>query len=396
MLVLLVSLLVVDPVAELSTWLKQPERPALNQQMWSRVPLTRAQAEAAKDLIVTDSMTKLRTERAEEWKQRELKLGELKMPFHYTVFGEKPAGGRSLYISLHGGGNSGKRVNDQQWKNQQRLYKPQEGVYLSPRAPKDDWNMWFQDHMEAFYARLIEDAVLFEDVDINRVYLMGYSAGGDGVFRLATWYADRWAAASMMAGHPGDVKPDNLRNLPFSLYMGGQDSAYERNKRAEEWKVKLAKIKESDPAGYPHEVVIFPEYKHWMQGKDAVAVPWMAKQRRQPTPSKVVWDQPHTGSWYWLTGAQVTEGQRKMARVVAELKAQEIRLQCENLDKLTLRLRDEMLDLEKPVTILWGYDVVFTGKVDRTIESLHASWQARHDTSLIFPAALTVSRPESK
>ena len=41
-------------------------------------------------------------------------------------------------------------------------------------------------------------AIVFEDVDPNRVYLLGYSAGGDGVYQLAPRMADRFAAASMM------------------------------------------------------------------------------------------------------------------------------------------------------------------------------------------------------
>ena len=79
---------------------------------------------------------------------------------------------------------------------------------------------------------MIENYVVTRGVNPNRIYLMGYSAGGDGVYQLAPRMADRWAAASMMAGHPNDAKPDNLRNLPFGLFMGGKDGAYNRNKVA--------------------------------------------------------------------------------------------------------------------------------------------------------------------
>ncbi len=63
----------------------------------------------------------------------------------------------------------------------------------------------------------------------SRVYILGYSAGGDGVYNLATRLSDRFAtAAAMMVGHPGDAKIENLRNLPFALYMGADDTAYNR------------------------------------------------------------------------------------------------------------------------------------------------------------------------
>ena len=48
--------------------------------------------------------------------------GDLEMPFEYFVYGDKPKDGRSLFISMHGGGNTPKRVNDSQWENQKRLH----------------------------------------------------------------------------------------------------------------------------------------------------------------------------------------------------------------------------------------------------------------------------------
>jgi len=50
-----------------------------------------------------------------------LEIGELKMSFYYETFGQKPLDGRSIYIALHGGGETKAAVNDQQYKNQQHL-----------------------------------------------------------------------------------------------------------------------------------------------------------------------------------------------------------------------------------------------------------------------------------
>jgi predicted peptidase len=61
------------------------------------------------------------------------------------------------------------------------------------------------------------------------VYILGYSAGGDGIYYLGPRLADYLAAASMMAGHPNNASPLNLRNIGFSIYMGENDSAYDRN-----------------------------------------------------------------------------------------------------------------------------------------------------------------------
>ena len=79
-------------------------------------------------------------------------------------------------------------------------------------------------------------------------------------------------AAAMMAGHPNETRPDGLRNLPFTLHMGGEDGAYNRNGIARQWKKSLAELAASDEGGYPHEVVIHEGKGHWMEREDAVAV----------------------------------------------------------------------------------------------------------------------------
>ena len=184
--------------------------------------LTKSEAETAAAELWGNRREALRAERAAEMEASLITLGDKSMPFWFKVFGEQPEGGRSLFISMHGGGGAPTRVNDQQYENQKRLYKPAEGVYLVPRAPTDAWNLWHQSHIDDFFDRLITNMVVFENVNPDRVYVMGYSAGGDGVYQLAPRMADRWAAASMMAGHPNETQPDGLRNIGFTLHMGGR------------------------------------------------------------------------------------------------------------------------------------------------------------------------------
>ena len=156
-------------------------------------------------------------------KAKRIELDGRTMKFDLKIFGEKPAAGYSLFISMHGGGGAPPQVNEKQWINQLRLgdaYLPKEGVYLTPRAPTDTWNLWHQGHIDAFFDRIIENLIVLEGINANRVFLMGYSAGGDGVYQLAPRMADRLAAASMMAGHPNGVPLLSLRNVPFALQVG--------------------------------------------------------------------------------------------------------------------------------------------------------------------------------
>ena len=202
------------------------------EQPFAQQELNRDQADEISRLIWNDRFQRLKIERKDEWHDRVIQLADLKMKFEYRTFGEKPDNGRSLYISLHGGGDTATRVNDQQWNNQIGLYQPEEGIYLAPRAPNDAWNMWHQSHIDAFFSRIIQDAILFEHVNSNRVYLMGYSAGGDGVYQLAPRMADSLAAAAMMAGHPNDASPLGLRNIGFTIHVGGMDRSIARIERS--------------------------------------------------------------------------------------------------------------------------------------------------------------------
>ena len=249
-------------------------------------PLSKEEAKQKVEQLTKTYLQKIRDRRRSEWEGKSITIGDYEMKFDFRVFGDKPENGRSLFISMHGGGAAPERVNEQQWKNQIGLYKPAEGIYLAPRAPTDTWNMWHQEHIDQFFARIIEDAIAIEDVDPNRVYLLGYSAGGDGVYQMAPRMADQFAAAAMMAGHPNGASGVNLRNIGFTIHMGGKDGAYKRNKIAAQWKEKLAKLQKADPKGYQHEVTIHPEHGHWMKHDDAVAIPWMEKFTRDPIPQK--------------------------------------------------------------------------------------------------------------
>lgn len=364
---------------------------------FATVPLTKADAAAARELLVKAHAAIIRKDRAAEVKDKVLKDGTLEMPFAYTTFGEKPVGGRSLWISLHGGGNAAKQVNDKQWENQKKLYTVEEGVYLAPRAPTNTWNLWHEAHIDRLFTRLIEDLVVHEEVNPDRVYVLGYSAGGDGVYQIAPRMADRWAAAAMMAGHPNGVSMLSLRNVPFALQVGGNDSAYNRNKVGQEYGEKLDALRKDDPKGYEHFVKIHEGKGHWMNLEDKAALPWMAKFTRNPVPEKVVWKQtgtPHERS-YWLA---VPPGEAKGdSLVVATRTGQTIDItSVEKVAKLLIRLDDRMADLDQPVKVTHAGKEVYAGVPPRTIGVMARTLVGRGDPRLVFDAEVAVDLPAGK
>lgn len=306
------------------------------------------------------------------------------------TFGKAEDGKRSLWISMHGGGGAPARVNDQQWQNQIRLYAPKEGIVVAPRAPTNTWNLWHEGHIDDLFDTLIAEFVMLRGVDPDRVYVMGYSAGGDGVYQLAPRMADRFAAAAMMAGHPNDANPRGLRNLPFMIFMGGKDAAYKRNEVAKQWGEKLAALQKDDADGYPHKVTIYPELGHWMNRKDAEALPWMAKRTRTPWPKRVVWHQSGRthDRFYWLAVPKGTGA--KGHEVVATVDGQRIDITAKGPTKLTLRLSDALLDLDKPVEIRAQGKTVFEGRVKRSVGALWKSLQQRADPRTAASAEISI------
>ncbi|MCR4603839.1 MAG: alpha/beta hydrolase [Prevotella sp.] len=357
--------------------------------------LTAKEETIARQQLFTAWKDSVRTALEPSYLTKMLRIGGDSMKLAWTVYDSKPADGYALYISLHGGGGAPSQVNDSQWENQQRLYKPQHAVYLCPRGISDTWDLHFRPQSDDFYRQVIMMMVAYCDVNPDKVYLMGYSAGGDGVWRLAPRMADSWAAASMMAGHPGDVSLVNLRNLPFMIWCGEQDAAYDRNRQCEHRIAEMDSLHQDDRDGYLFEGHMQQGKGHWMDLTDVAAVPWMARHRRHAYPKKIVWLQtevtkPH---FYWISAPE--EELQKGKEVRAEIDGNTITITKCDYSMLTISLNDQLVDLDKPVTVRYQGKKVFKGKVKRLRSTLRHTLYARNDPSYMFPSQLQVLLPRS-
>jgi pimeloyl-ACP methyl ester carboxylesterase len=240
--------------------------------------------------------------------------------------------------------------------------------------------------------RLIADMVLQRGVDPNRVYLIGYSAGGDGVYQLAPRMADRFAAATMCAGHPNRVTPEGLRNLPFFLYMGGEDSAFHRNEVVREFSAKMDALELADPKGYAHRLTVYPGLAHNMQGREAEVIPRMSCLERVPWPKRVVWlendDFVHS-RFYWLERA--AEASRPDEIYAVHVQGQTVTIETPTSGKLILRLSDKLLDLDQPIRVAAGGRSIYEGQVHRSFATILQSLQERNDPDTVATARLPLS-----
>jgi len=355
----------------------------------AHTPLTAAQARQAGELLWQGRRAELQLERRAELDAGVIELDGKRLRFTTKRFGTPPPTGPSLWISLHGGGGAPPEVNDKQWQNQQRLYELEEGIYVAPRAPTDTWNLWHEAHVDPLLSRLIENFIALEGVDANRVYLLGYSAGGDGVYQLAPRLADRFAGAAMMAGHPNETRPDGLAALPFALHMGALDSAYQRNTVAADWQRQLDALAAEHPGSYPHQVVLHADKGHWMDRLDAAALPWLAAHARNTSPRHLVWlqDDVTHERLHWLATRSPKPGTRIQARVTGQ--RIELTTTGEPTD-IRLLLGDSLLDLDQPVEVRLDGKLAHSAKLDRTIATLLDSLASRADPHLLASTELAL------
>ncbi len=384
----------VDIIAALSEFLAQAPRPDIDQFPHALNALSREDADVVTELIWNDYAQWARNTYLDDVVANRVTAEDVQMRYACYIHGEKPAAGWDLYISLHGGGGAPTAVNDEQWLNQQDLYNGtntlDHALYCAPRAPSDTWNMWFRNPLDALFDRMISNLVIMAEVNPNRVYLMGYSAGGDGLYRLAPRMADRWAAAAMMAGHPGGESPYGLRNIGFALHMGELDSAYNRNGEARRWKSELEALRAAEgPSAnaYAHQAVIHADTGHWMDFQDAMAIPFMADFTRNPWPTRIHWHQSGRTHkrFYWLKN----HDPQANVRMTAEHVDGQIQLSASAPVTLSLLLNDVLVDLDQPLVVVdAGGNQIYSGTVARTVKTIYETVWARGDKAMAASAEL--------
>lgn len=350
------------------------------------------QADSLAQLYYTQAIQSYVAQIEDDWNSNRLKNDGYEMPFEYFINGDLPDGGYPLYISLHGGGETSAEINDEQWENQKTLYGTVDGIYFVPRSPTDTWNMWHQEYMEDFLFQIVTYSVARLNANPSRVYLLGYSAGGDGVYNLASRMSDRFGAAAMMAGHPGDAEIENLRNLPFAIYVGENDTAYNRAGLAYEWAMAYEKLHEEDPYGFEYYINIYPDTGHWMNGYDREAIGWLSQHVRIATSNRVVWIQDdvlHTHK-HNLEVEAPKQGDRVEEYI--DFQSNTIYIYTEDYDEVTIWLDDYIANLDEPVVIMLNDQEVFNGMVTREEQNIIDSVNDRLDPAYIYWGKVTATR----
>ena len=351
--------------------------------------LSKLESQRVEKKLYTDFKKSILLKRDSEMKARLIKINNREIKFDIKFFGKKSEQGWSLFFSLHGGGGEPKSENDRLWIRHKTLYELENGILFTPRSPTNTWNMWHQSHVDTFFNRIIQNMIAFHDVDPNKIYLMGRSAGGDGVYQLAPRMADRFAAAAMSAGHPNEASPLGLRNLPFTIHVGENDNLYNRNKVAIDWGDQLKVLQKNDPKGYVHFVKIYKGKPHWMNNLEASALIWMSDFIRNPYPGKIIWRQDDVlhKRFYWLKNINPSVGDL----IEAEISGQVININSSTVSSIIIQLNDNLIDMDKKVVVKYRGKNLYNGYVSRNENIIKDSILEYGDPQSIYYGQIFIS-----
>ncbi|MDH3592691.1 MAG: alpha/beta hydrolase-fold protein [Planctomycetota bacterium] len=319
----------------------------------------------------------------------------------YIVTGGNGRGG--LVIALHGGGE-GQGDAGGAASTFGGIASKFKCVCIAPEVLEKTERGWTTSGTEEFVLELIEAAKRTWKVPHDRVYIVGHSMGGFGSWTLGAHHADLFAGAAPYAGGPVPITEGgakygkvtglqtgvipSLRNLPLHIYQSLDDKNVPpdanvfANKMLIEWK--------KDYGGYNYKYVEVDGRGHGAPpGGHVVGFKWIYQFKRDSRPKHILW-QPvlsYKRMFYWI------HWQTPMPETLVEMKVigpNKISMDIEGHEKTGFRiyLDSELVDLDKEVTVVEADEVVFKGKVKRTLKTMLMTAAVKYDSDNIFPAQI--------
>ena len=367
--------------------------------------------------LLTDSLSKANVT---TWTLPDSLEPNAKMNFYLGVKGDMPKDGYPVFLYLHGSG-----PREHEWANGLRLAKMfQDGpsMYIVPQIPQEGaWYRWWQRSKQWTWERILRILMSMPEVDKNRIYVFGISEGGYGSQRLASFYADYWAAAGPMAGGEPLINApvENLGNVPLSFLTGDKDYMFYRHLLTKTTGEKLDSMQRLFPNEYKHRVELIPDKGHSIDYTPTT--PWLAQHKRNAQPRHFIWenlemDGLKRNAFYNLQVLEETDAYRTRYEFTAnadnsiDIKVDGVKYNATWKDPhwgidmlfskdltpaqhghLRIFLSDQLVDLKKKVTVRINGKQVFCGKVKSSKTTRKLSQELWGDPMRDFKHAVEVN-----
>ena len=308
-------------------------------------------------------------------------------------------GKKGIFIGLHGGGPGvgNGRTAQSMWGA--ATGKGLIGVFPTANLP-DRETTWQHPDVENFVLAIVKELKRTFKIDTNRIYVAGHSLGGSGAYHIGLRNADMLAAVSANAGGMHGVTNNatgttsipggfvaNLFNTPmFITHFDGDPRVGVADAR--EVAQELGQLRDMHPSGYVHQYVegVGVDHGYPKGTSPSQIISWMTKRKRDPYPKKVIWESGSKDKTYfsWLRHGSPMNTRSRSNRIVAKRSKNRIELECMNLYGISVMLAEEMIDAEKPVTVVVNWETKFTGILQRRPAALLESIVENIDPEQVF------------
>lgn len=254
-----------------------------------------------------------------------------------------------------------------------------------------------EDEVVAVFLSLFRDVSSRFNVDLDRIYVAGISQTGFWSWYLGLGLADRLAgiAPAGAVTWQSNKYLSNYQNLPVYAVHGNQDTicpvVQPRATCA-----ALARL--GSPVVY-QEVNGGHDFSVWKELEGAIGQ--LAERPRNPYPVRISKNlQTLRSPWaYWLRVDELEDeldgkaGNAPSGGIDAELVEQTVHLYSEGVRRVTLGFSAEMLDLERPIEVVWNGKTVHEGLLERNFGTTLELAVEKCDWRGSFAASLSLRAP---
>jgi predicted esterase len=347
---------------------------------------------------------------------------EVVIPANYTPEVRYP-----VHVYLHGGVSAPKGTR--RWREPDR-YLTDEAIVVLPEAWRE--SLWWNESQVENLAGILRTLKRSYNVDENRVFLLGISDGGSGLYYQVSRDATPWTGFLPFIGHPA-VVANPRTGVDGQLYVRNMASRPFLIINLEGGRLYPAAgvqpfITAFEAAGMSVRFVVRPESGHhmrwWPDEQERIGA-FLSNTVREPLPRRLSWETDRVDRFnrhHWLVVTELggvpressldalntvvlavaptrPEGLERLmfphdapsGRVAVTADGNTVEAQTTGVRRLTILVSSDMFDLSGPIRVVANGQVVFDASVEPDLATL-LRWAARDDDrGMLFAAEIDVA-----
>jgi len=340
-------------------------------------------------------------------------IDEDPMPFYYIKkVSDVEENLKPLFLNLHGSGS--KFIEFPTTLKLSESYKDVPSVYFIPQIPSERRYRWWYQPVQNAWEKLFRLAMLNDEIDANRIHIIGISEGGYGSQRLGAYYADYLAGVGPMAGGEPlkNAPPLNYRHVAFSFHTGEHDRMFGRNELTALAGSVFDSLATVYPGEFVHNIVIQNDKGHAVDY--SLTTPWLVDYTRNIAPMNISWVHFPMHNRYRKGFYNVAmevfpniKEEDKFNRILFDIrfdkKKNVVTIDASLMDdemnelkeidngRIALFLDERYVNLKKKVKVVYNGDVVFNNKLKLDESNLIESCGLFGDPERLFPAKVSIN-----